>query len=87
MINEIEQGKEAFIPRELSVTHLPYSFRYYDPIVNIIKDQIDNEFKLTTLTRNEISFKILRTENKKFMINEHLGIGAEKIHAKPESVI
>ena len=29
---DIELGVEAFIPRDLSMDHLPKSFRYYDPI-------------------------------------------------------
>ena len=29
---DIEMGIEVFIPPELSMDHLPRSFRYYDPI-------------------------------------------------------
>lgn len=39
-ILEIEQGAEVFIPKELSQDHLPYSMRYYDPIVALIQEAV-----------------------------------------------
>lgn len=30
---DLEQGHEVHIPNQLSQRHLPYSFRYYDPII------------------------------------------------------
>ena len=33
---ELEQGQESYIPRELSHDSLPYSFRFYDPIIQIV---------------------------------------------------
>mmetsp|Transcript_14114 Transcript_14114/g.21992 ORF Transcript_14114/g.21992 Transcript_14114/m.21992 type:complete len:146 (-) Transcript_14114:533-970(-) len=33
---DIEEGLEVFIPKDLSQDHLPYSFRYYDPIIPIV---------------------------------------------------
>lgn len=38
---EIETGKEAFIPKDLGMDTYPYSMRYYDPILAIIQEQID----------------------------------------------
>ena len=35
-IMDIEEGQEVFIPKDLSVDHLPYSFRYYDPVIPVI---------------------------------------------------
>jgi len=37
---EIEEGVESFIPKELSQDHMPSSFRYYDPIIAIISENI-----------------------------------------------
>ena len=37
LINSIENGQIAHISDELSVDHLPQSFRFYDPIIVIIK--------------------------------------------------
>lgn len=34
---EIERGKEAYISLDLSLDHFPYSFRYYDQIISMIK--------------------------------------------------
>lgn len=40
---EIEDGIEAFIPKELSMDHLPLSFWYYDPILSIVAENISTE--------------------------------------------
>ena len=41
-IQELEQGKDCFIPKDLSQDHLPYSFRYYDPIIRIVQRLISD---------------------------------------------
>ena len=33
---EVEHSCEVFIPQELSCDSYPYSFRYYDPVIQII---------------------------------------------------
>ena len=35
-IQDIEEGLETIIPKELSQSRLPYSCRYYDPILAIL---------------------------------------------------
>lgn len=35
-MQDVEEGGEIFIPQELSQNQLPYSFRYYDPILTFI---------------------------------------------------
>ena len=32
---EIEQNREVFFPKELNQNDLPYSFRYYDHLINV----------------------------------------------------
>jgi hypothetical protein len=39
-ISQIEEGQQAFIPPDLSQSHLPFSFKYYDPILAIAKEKI-----------------------------------------------
>ena len=41
-LNEIEDGGETFIPRDLSQDNFPMSFRYYDPIIAIISENISD---------------------------------------------
>ena len=36
IVYDIEQGADILIPKDLSQDNLPYSFRYYDPIISII---------------------------------------------------
>ena len=41
IIHEIEMGNEILIPMNLSQDHLPISFRYYDPILKIVKANLN----------------------------------------------
>ena len=35
-IADMQEGGEVYIPKELSMDHLPYSFRYYDPVISVV---------------------------------------------------
>lgn len=37
---ELELGKEVFVPKDMSQSSLPISFRFYDPIINMIKKRM-----------------------------------------------
>ena len=39
---DIEKGNQILIPQELSQSNLPYSFRYYDPIIAIIQENVSD---------------------------------------------
>ena len=41
-MEEIENGEEVFIPSDLSQDHFPMSFKYYDPIIAIISENISD---------------------------------------------
>lgn len=43
MMYDIEQGLEINIPPDLSQKKLPYSIRYYDPILSIIKKNVTEQ--------------------------------------------
>lgn len=43
IISSLENGAEVFIPPEISVDKLPESYRYYDPILNIIQQNISED--------------------------------------------
>ena len=40
---DIEEGLEVNIPTDLSQSTLPHSFRYYDPVIAIIKENISDK--------------------------------------------
>jgi hypothetical protein len=42
---EIEQGREVSIPKELNQNDLPYSFRYYDPLITFIQETVSKQRK------------------------------------------
>ena len=39
-ILEIETGQEVFIPKDLTFDSLPYSMRYYDPIIAYVQENV-----------------------------------------------
>ena len=45
LVTEIEQGNEVYIPKDLSQSQLPLSFRYYDPILKICSERMSAERK------------------------------------------
>lgn len=57
-IMDIEQGQEVFIPKELSQDHLPLSFRFYDPILMLIQEQVSEESRELFNIQNEIAFTL-----------------------------
>jgi hypothetical protein len=36
----LEDGSEVFIPKDLSLDFLPSSFRYYDPLLQIVQQNL-----------------------------------------------
>ena len=44
-IQDIEEGLETMIPKDLSQARLPYSCRYYDPILAILQSGITDDRK------------------------------------------
>lgn len=76
-IIEVEEGKETYIPNELSQDSLPINFRFYDPILIWVQDLVSkskqslcdfkNEFRLNFYRDNSIERRLLST----------LGIGGD----------
>lgn len=44
-MTEAEQGLEIFIPKDLSMDGLPKGYQYYDPIIQILQENISAERK------------------------------------------
>jgi hypothetical protein len=42
-ILDIAEGREVYIPKALSQDQLPYSFRFYDPILMLINSKTPDE--------------------------------------------
>ena len=40
---EFELGLEVLIPEELRQSHLPLSYRYYDPIILLIQEKLSKD--------------------------------------------
>ena len=39
-VMDISNGDEVFIPKDLSQDQLPYSFRFYDPLIKIVQTRM-----------------------------------------------
>ena len=59
-ILEIEQGGETFIPSDLSQSRLPYSMRYYDPILAIVQEGITARARNLFVMRSLVAFDVHR---------------------------
>ena len=61
----IEIGLETVIPTELSQQNLPASFRFYDPILSIVKENISDEKREIFHVRNKYNMhRIIDTDKK-----------------------
>ena len=57
---DIEGGDEALIPKELSQDQLPYSFRFYDPIIAIIQDNVEDHGRDIHTMKNRLAYQVHR---------------------------
>ena len=73
-IQDIEEGLETIIPKELSQSRLPYSCRYYDPILAILQSGISDDRKMYFNVAKDVAFNIHRTNDPKQQILEELGV-------------
>ena len=55
---DIEQGSEVYIPKSFNQSDLPISFRYYDPIMKIVEDEMSDEKKMYFKLKTE--FKLMQ---------------------------
>ena len=47
---DLEEGFEVQIPADLSQSKLPHSFRYYDPVLAMIKENVSDHLLKKTNT-------------------------------------
>lgn len=55
---DIEEGFEVLIPPDLSQNKLPWSFRYYDPICAIMKNNVSDRILSNFKIQNNIGYQI-----------------------------
>ena len=54
-ILDLKQGREMMIPEILRMDHLPESFKFYDPLLNILQKSIDSFSKYAFNIRKQIN--------------------------------
>lgn len=70
---ELELGKEVFVPKDMSQSKLPLSFRYYDPIINMIKKRMLVERREYYGLKKALAFTFNNESASKYIL-EKLGI-------------
>ena len=60
---ELEQGQQVFIPNELNQKGLPYSFRYYDPILSYVYDYCTDEKRQVFATQHKMNMERIKHDD------------------------
>ena len=55
---QIEEGNEVFVPYDLSQDHLAASYRYYDPIIAIISENVSNSKREILALKQKVAHKL-----------------------------
>jgi hypothetical protein len=75
---DVQQGRESFIPGELCQDHLPWSYRFYDPILEVVQNYIDEDRKEYFFSKNMLNYKNFKETNMKERIYQKYLSGGEK---------
>ena len=70
LFKSLENGDEAFIASEISSDQLPASFRFYDPILNIIQEGISDASKDCFELQGSLFSE--RKQDPTYLIKKHL---------------
>jgi hypothetical protein len=54
---DVQQGRESYVPSELSVLNLPMSYRFYDSILAVIQENISDERKEYFHHTNKLNYE------------------------------
>ena len=71
---DIEDGLEIFIPKDLSQDQLPYSFRFYDPILSLINENLSSNRREFFNLRKQVAYMIHRENDYKQQFLEQIGV-------------
>ena len=66
------------MPAELSQNHLPSSFRFYDPILDLVQTSLNEERKEFFYSKNLLNYKNFRDTNARQIIHQKLFSGGDK---------
>lgn len=80
---DIEQNNECIIPEILMQNKLPISFRYYDPIIKIVKARMSKE-KTEMFNAQRIFEREMYIESLADRMKDAFGFGHEEHENKPK---
>lgn len=70
----IEEGSEVFIPKDLSQDQLPLSFRFYDPLIQIVQTRMSEHRKDFFKLKNSLQKEIYGKIDTKIKLLEKMGL-------------
>ena len=68
----IEQGQEVFIPLELTQDNYPHSFRFYDPILQLIQENCTQVKREHFILKGQLQIERIKEENRVLRIKDAL---------------
>lgn len=71
---EVEHNLECYIPDELTIDKYPYSFRYYDPIIQITNQLFSQKQKLYHCLKTDFYLKKIKGNDFKKKFLEDYGV-------------
>jgi hypothetical protein len=77
-INEVENGTETYIPKDLSQDHLPMSYRYYDPIIAIISEHVSHQKRENLTLKQKVAYKLHFDGDVRRQILEKAGVHSKR---------
>lgn len=75
---EIEQGLEVQVPRSLSQSHLPHSFRYYDGILSMVRERVSQKTCQAFIDRSYLSYHIHKSNDKLLNFRQNFILGHDR---------
>ena len=69
---KLENGQEVWIPKDLSQNNLPYSFRFYDPIIHFIYKYIADDKREVFSTKHLMNKDRVKKEEINYKISSLL---------------
>lgn len=75
---DLEEGFEVQIPADLSQSKLPHSFRYYDPVLAMIKENVSDQILKKANTQNDISYNIHSKNDYLNIFKDNFILGTDK---------
>lgn len=73
LVLDVQLGKEVFLGAEFSMSNLPASFRYYDPILRIIQKKLKPSRTRYFMNQKQLA-RVMRTKSMSYQLLKQAGL-------------